>query len=96
MRYPCDYETETTVSIDAYDLVDYVRENWEFFKEKCESPYNNKMDIAELCTYARDALDKFDDVRRLRDSSHEHDTDSKVLLYNHLVEIHNNLEKLAN
>lgn len=94
MGYPDDLITE--VEIDAYDIVEYVRQNWDFFKEKCDPSNTQKFDMQDLCTYVKDALDEFDDVRILRDSSHEYEKDEKVLLYNHLYEIYNRLNKLSN
>lgn len=92
--YPSDFETD--VRIDASDLEYYVRENWDFFKEKCD-PLNidKKENLQDLSKQVKDVLDDFDDVRRLRDSSHEYDRDYKVLLYNHLTDIYNKLIELV-
>lgn len=77
---PWDFESDVTVRIDADEILDYVKDNKEWFLDKLniakkEDLYKKVKDLF------RDFYNEFDHVRRLRDSSHEYETDEKVRMY---------------
>lgn len=90
-RYPMDFYTE--VNIDAYQMVDYVRENWEYFCEEIGDKRASVEVITETIKQIEDTLNKFDYVRRFRDSSSENRDNDAVKLYNAIEQIKQQLEK---
>lgn len=90
-RYPCDFYTE--VNIDAYQMVDYVRENWEYFCEEIGDKRASVEVITETIKQIEDTLNKFDYVRRFRDSSAENRDNDAVKLYNSIEQVKQQLEK---
>lgn len=90
-RYPCDFYTE--VNIDAYQMVGYVRENWEYFCEEIGDKRASVEVITETIKQIEDTLNKFDYVRRFRDSSVENRDNDAVKLYNAIEQIKQQLEK---
>lgn len=90
-RYPRDFYTE--VNIDAYQMVDYVRENWEYFCEEIGDKRASVEVITETIKQIEDILNKFDYVRRFRDSSAENRDNDAVKLYNSIEQVRQQLEK---
>lgn len=90
-RYPCDFYTE--VNIDAYQMVDYVRENWEYFCEEIGDKRASVEVITETIKQIENTINKFDYVRRFRDSSVENRDNDAVKLYNAIEQIKQQLEK---
>lgn len=90
-RYPCDFYTE--VNIDAYQMVDYVKENWDYFCEEIGDKRASVEVITETIKQIEDTLNKFDYVRRFRDSSVENRDNDAVKLYNAIEQVKQQLEK---
>ena len=90
-RYPGDFYTE--VNIDAYQMVDYVRENWDYFCEEIGDKRASVEVISETIKQIEDTLNKFDHVRRFRDSSVENYDNDAVKLYNAIEQVKQQLEK---
>ena len=91
--YPDDFYTEARIDVD--DIADYVAENWEYFSERCNPNGSKKLAIQEIVNMMDNVLYIKDDIRRLRDFSHEFDNDPEVLMYNEYLKIRDELAKLA-
>ena len=70
MSYPWDFETEATVRIDAEEILDYVKENREWFLERLNTS-TQRDEIVEICKRLQDFLDKWDMYRVIRDMQSE-------------------------
>ena len=86
MSYPWDFETEATVRADAEEVLDYVKENKDWFLDQLGIA--SKKEIQQKAKELfREFYDEFDHVRRLRDSSHEYETDEMVRMYEWVQQI---------
>ena len=97
MSYPWDFETKTNVSIDADDILYYVKENKEWFLEQldvCKSEQTIKTEIKDLGSYVDSIIDKYNKVRILRDSSNKNTDDISVKMYEDLINIKNSIEDI--
>lgn len=84
--YPADFTTETSVDIDAYDLIDYVRDNAEFFKEKCGLDFPERTTLETLRNHIEAILSSYWRIARLRESEANKDLDA--------VKLYDDIEKL--
>lgn len=95
MSYPWDLETN--VRIDADDVLDYVKDNKEWFLDKLgESRQLVNENIVSLERNVQNIIDKYDMVRRLRDSSSEHKDAVSISMYEDLLKIKEMIGDLLN
>lgn len=95
MSYPWDFED--TVRIDAEEILDYVRENKEWFLEQLEvqkSSSTIKEEIKDLSGYVDSIIDKYNKVRIMRDSSVHNKDELSVKMYEDLVAIKKSIEQI--
>ena len=90
-RYPSDFYTE--VNIDAYQMVDYVRENWDYFCEEVGDKLPSRDVLTDVVKIISETLNKYDNVRRYRDHSSQNRNDTHVKLYEELESIKEYIEK---
>lgn len=90
MSHPWDFETNTNVTIDADDILDYVESNKEWFLDKLniqKSDSSLKEDIKRLGNYVDSIVDKYNKVRIMRDSSNKNQDELSVKMYEDLINI---------
>lgn len=90
MSHPWDFETNTNVTIDAEDILDYVESNKEWFLDKLniqKSDSSLKEDIKSLGNYVDSIVDKYNKVRIMRDSSNKNQDELSVKMYEDLINI---------
>lgn len=92
MTYPWPLSTTADVEIDADEIADYVESNREWFIEKLQGLSPEREVLKKLNNIIADILNEHDQVRVLRDSTHDSDTKPAVILYNKLVELKNIVE----
>lgn len=95
MSHPWDYEE--TVRIDADDILDYVRENKEWFLEQLEvqkSSSTIKEEVKDLSGYVDSIIDKYNKVRIVRDSSVHNQDELSVKMYEDLIAIKKSIEQI--
>lgn len=95
MSYPWDFEE--TVRIDAEEILDYVRENKEWFLEQLDvqkSSSTVKEDVKDLSNYVDSIIDKYNKVRIMRDSSVHNQDEISVKMYEDLVAIKKSIEQI--
>lgn len=95
MSHPWDYEE--TVRIDADDILDYVRENKEWFLEQLDiqkSSSTIKEEIKDLSGYVDSIIDKYNKVRIVRDSSVHNQDELSVKMYEDLIAIKKSIEQI--
>ena len=95
MSHPWDYEE--TVRIDADDILDYVRENKEWFLEQLDvqkSSSTIKEEIKDLSVYVDSIIDKYNKVRIVRDSSVHNQDELSVKMYEDLIAIKKSIEQI--
>ena len=94
MGYPWNFEITTDVSIDADDILEYVKENKDWFLEKLSDKPSTEDTVKEMLNYLRNILDKFDYVRRFRDENVNNRDLHSVKLYEAIEDIKHKLETL--
>jgi hypothetical protein len=95
MSHPWDYEE--TVRIDADDILDYVRENKEWFLEQLDvqkSSSTIKEEVKDLSGYVDSIIDKYNKVRIVRDSSVHNQDELSVKMYEDLIAIKKSIEQI--
>lgn len=95
MSHPWDYEE--TVRIDADDILDYVKENKEWFLEQLDvqkSSSTIKEEIKDLSVYVDSIIDKYNKVRIVRDSSVHNQDELSVKMYEDLIAIKKSIEQI--
>lgn len=95
MSYPWDFED--TVRIDAEEILDYVRENKEWFLEQLEvqkSSSTIKEEVKDLSGYVDSIIDKYNKVRIMRDSSVHNKDELSVKMYEDLIAIKKSIEQI--
>lgn len=95
MSHPWDYEE--TVRIDADDILDYVRENKEWFLEQLDvqkSSSTIKEEVKDLSGYVDSIIDKYNKVRIMRDSSVHNQDELSVKMYEDLIAIKKSIEQI--
>lgn len=95
MSHPWDYEE--TVRIDADDILDYVRENKEWFLEQLDvqkSSSTIKEEVKDLSSYVDSIIDKYNKVRIVRDSSVHNQDELSVKMYEDLIAIKKSIEQI--
>lgn len=79
---PWDYEE--TIRIDADDILDYVKDNKDWFLEQLgESKQSFEPEIINLQRQIEDIIYKYDCVRKARDEQHENSPATQ--LYEELI-----------
>lgn len=95
MSYPWDLEARADVSIDADEVLEYVRSNKEWFLEQLSDYKSNetmKNDVKDLGNYVDSIIDKYNKVRILRDTSINNADDPRVKIYEDLVRIRRSID----
>ena len=98
MSYPWDLEVRTDVSIDADDVLDYVKANKQWFLEQLgdyKSDETMKNEIKDVGNYVDSIIDKYNTIRILRDMSIDNANDPRVKIYEDLIEIRESISKIA-
>ena len=81
-KMPWDYEE--TIRIDADDILDYVKENKDWFLNQLgESKQSLEPEIISLQRQIENIIDKYDCVRKARDEQHENSPATQ--LYEELI-----------
>lgn len=90
---PWDFETQ--VSVDADEILDYVRDNQDWFLSQlgCDDR-NIQNTLAILDKYVSDLIDKYDDIRQYRDESSINRNDRIVKIYEELLELKNRIHSM--
>lgn len=97
MSHPWDFETRVDVTVDADDILDYVRENKEWFLEQLEvqkSSSTIKEEVKDLSGYVDSIIDKYNKVRIMRDSSVHNQDELSVKMYEDLIAIKKSIEQI--
>ena len=90
---PWDFETQ--VSVNADEILDYVRDNQDWFLSQLGyNDRNTQNTLANLDKYVSDLIDKYDDIRQYRDESSINRNDRIVQLYEELVELKNRIRSM--
>lgn len=92
---PWDFETQVT--IDPYEVLDYVRDNQDWFLEQLDaSDTQLKSDFIAIARMMQNTLDKYDYIRRKRDESIENQDLPEVKLYEELLAFKEMIEAQVN
>lgn len=97
-NYPWDFETQANVSIDADDILGYVKENKDWFLSHLEGYKSNtevKDEVKDLGNFVDSIIDKYNKVRIFRDTSNNNMDDLKVKMYEDLVNIRESIKGIA-
>lgn len=97
MSYPWDLEVRTDVSIDADDVLEYVKSNKEWFLEQLSDYKSNetmKNDVKDLGVFVDSIIDKYNTIRILRDTSVDNADDPRVKIYEDLVGIRKSIDDM--
>lgn len=88
---PWDFETQ--VSVDADEILDYVRDNKDWFLDQlgCSTIGNT---LLELERHVTDLINEYDDIRRYRDESSNNRDDRVVKLYEELERLRNRIRSM--
>lgn len=87
---PWDFETQ--VCINADEVLDYVRDNKDWFLSQLGCDDNTIGNtLASLDKYVSDLMNKYDDIRRYRDESSNNRNDRAVKLYEELAGLKNKI-----
>ncbi len=95
--YPWDLEIKANVSIDADDVLDYVKNNKQWFLDHIGDYKNNeeiKGEVKDLGVFVDSIIDKYNNVRIFRDASDKNLDDLKVKMYNDLVGIRESIKDI--
>ena len=95
MSYPWDLEVRADVSVDADEVLEYVRSNKEWFLEQLGDYKSNetmKTEVKDLGNYVDSIIDKYNTVRILRDASIDNADDPRVKIYEDLVKIRKSID----
>ena len=90
---PWDFETQ--VSVDADEILDYVRDNQDWFLDQLgcsESIVGNT--LLELERHVTDLINEYDSIRRYRDESSNNRDDQVVKLYEELEKLRNRIRSM--
>lgn len=90
---PWDFQTQ--VSVDADEILDYVRDNKDWFLSQlgCDGR-STRNTLVNLDKYVSDLIDKYDDIRKYRDESSINRNDRIVKLYEELIELKNKIRSM--
>lgn len=90
---PWDFETQ--VSVDADEILDYVRDNKDWFLDQLgcsESTVGNT--LLALERHVTDLINEYDDIRRYRDESSNNRDDRAVKLYEELERLRSRIRTM--
>ena len=93
MTYPWDFETQTNVSIDAEDILEYVKNNKEWFVEKLQNLSPEREVVKEALIRIDDMLNEFDKIRRCRDKAANNRNLEAVKLYESVEKLRKYLQE---
>lgn len=80
------WDLDANVSIEPYDVLEYVKENKDWFLAKLN--ISSQTDVASKLDILVDSIvDKYNKVRLMRDKTHSQDENLTVCIYNDLLEI---------
>jgi len=97
MKYPWGLEIKADVTIDADDVLNYVENNKEWFLEQLniqKSDSSIKEDIKSLGNYVDSIIDKYNNVRILRDNSSDNRDNIETRMYEDLVAIRESIRNI--
>lgn len=97
MKYPWGLEIKADVTIDADDVLSYVENNKEWFLEQLniqKSDSSIKEDIKSLGNYVDSIIDKYNNVRILRDNSSDNRDNIETRMYEDLVAIRESIRNI--
>lgn len=90
---PWDFETQ--VCVDADEVLDYVRDNQDWFLSQLGcNDRNIRNTLTVLDEYVSDLINKYDDIRRYRDESTNNRNDRAVKLYEELTGLKNEIHDM--
>lgn len=90
---PWDFQTE--VSIDAEEILDYVRDNQDWFLDQLGCTGSSlRNTLANLEKYVTDLINEYDDIRRYRDESSNNRNDRVVKLYEELIKLRDKIHSM--
>ena len=90
---PWDFQTQ--VSVDADEILDYVRDNKDWFLSQLGCDNNTiRNTLTGLDEYVSDLIDKYDDIRQYRDKSSINRNDRIVKIYEDLLELKNKIRSM--
>lgn len=93
MTHPWDFETRTEVSIDADDILEYVKNNSEWFLSQLKNLSPERDVIKEALIRTNDILNEFDNIRRCRDKAANNRNLEAVKLYESVEKLRNYLKE---
>ena len=89
------WDLQTQVSVGADEILDYVRDNQDWFLSQLGCDDRNTQNIlTNLDKYVSDLIDKYDDIRKYRDKSSINRNDRIVKLYEELLELKNKIHSM--
>lgn len=89
------WDFETQVRVDADEILDYVRDNQEWFLSQLGcNDRNTRNTLTVLDEYVSDLINKYDDIRRHRDKSSNNRNDRAVELYEELEVLKNEIHSM--
>ena len=92
---PWDFETEAEVHIDAYEVLEYVRDNKDWFlSELGESKECLQNEAVSILHQVENMIDKYHWVQVHRDESPDHQHEPIVHMYEDLNSIKDLLQTL--
>ena len=93
MSYPWPYSTNADVEIDADDILDYVKENKDWFLSQLKNLMPEREAIKEALIRTDDILNEFDNIRRCRDKAANNRNLEAVKLYESVEKLRNYLKE---
>ncbi len=93
MTYPWPYTTNTDVEIDAHDILEYVKNNSEWFLSHLKNLTPEREAIKEALIRTDDILNEFDKIRRCRDKAANNRDLEAVKLYESVEKLRKYLQE---
>lgn len=93
MTYPWPYTTNTDVEIDADDILEYVKNNSEWFLSHLKNLVPERDVIKEALIRTDDILNEFDKIRRCRDKAANNRNLEAVKLYESVEKLRKYLQE---
>ena len=93
MTHPWDFETQTNVSIDADDILEYVKNNSEWFLSHLKNLVPEREVVKEALIRIDDMLNEFDKIRRCRDKAANNRNLEAVKLYESIEKLRKYLQE---
>lgn len=93
MTHPRDFETRAEVSIYADDILEYVKNNSEWFLSHLKNLTPEREAIKEALIRTDDILNEFDKIRRCRDKAANNRDLEAVKLYESVEKLRKYLQE---